>query len=65
MKSPPKILYFVAEDWAFVSHFQPMAQAATTCGLDVVIATRTHRHAELIVGQWLQARAFGEPARKP
>ena len=50
MKTPPKILYFVAEDWAFVSHFQPMAQAATTCGLDVVIATRTHRHAELIVG---------------
>ncbi len=51
MKTPPKILYFVAEDWAFVSHFQPMAQAATACGFDVVIATRVHRHAELIVGQ--------------
>jgi len=47
----PKILYFVAEDWAFVSHFRPMAQAAVACGLDVVIATRVHRHAEAIVGQ--------------
>jgi glycosyltransferase involved in cell wall biosynthesis len=51
MKTPPKILYFVAEDWAFVSHFRPMAQAATACGLDVVIATRVRQHAELIVGQ--------------
>ena len=46
-----KILYFVPEDWAFVSHFRPMAQAAGACGLDVVIATRVHRHAEAIVGQ--------------
>jgi glycosyltransferase involved in cell wall biosynthesis len=47
----PKILYFVPEDWAFVSHFQPMAQAAVACGLDVVIATRVHQHAEAIVEQ--------------
>src|ERR1700692_3487748 len=47
----PKILYFVAEDWAFVSHFRPMAQAARACGLDVVIATRVHQHAALIVSQ--------------
>lgn len=47
----PKILYFVAEDWAFVSHFRPMAQAARACGLEVVIATRVHRHAEAIVGE--------------
>jgi glycosyltransferase involved in cell wall biosynthesis len=46
----PKILYFVAEDWAFVSHFRSMAQAARACGLDVVIATRVHQHAEVIVG---------------
>ncbi len=46
-----KILYFVPEDWAFVSHFRPMAQAGGACGLDVVIATRVHRHAEAIVGQ--------------
>jgi glycosyltransferase involved in cell wall biosynthesis len=47
----PKILYFVAEDWAFVSHFRSMAQAARACDLDVVIATRVHRHAEAIVGR--------------
>jgi len=47
----PKILYFVPEDWAFVSHFRPMAQAAVECGLDVVIATRVHQHAEAIVRQ--------------
>jgi len=47
----PKILYFVAEDWAFVSHFRPMAQAAHACGLDVVIATRVHQHGEAIVGE--------------
>jgi glycosyltransferase involved in cell wall biosynthesis len=45
-----KILYFAPEDWAFVSHFRPMAQAARACGLDVVIATRVHRHAEVIRG---------------
>jgi glycosyltransferase involved in cell wall biosynthesis len=45
-----KILYFVAEDWAFVSHFRPMAQAAHACGLNVVIATRVNQHAEAITG---------------
>jgi glycosyltransferase involved in cell wall biosynthesis len=45
-----KILYFVPEDWAFVSHFRPMAQAALACGLEVVVATRVHHHAEAIVG---------------
>jgi glycosyltransferase involved in cell wall biosynthesis len=47
----PKILFFAPEDWAFVSHFQPMAQAARSCGLDVVIATRVNRHASMIVGE--------------
>jgi glycosyltransferase involved in cell wall biosynthesis len=47
----PKILYFAPEDWAFVSHFRPMAQAASACGLAVVVATRVHRHGEAIVGE--------------
>jgi glycosyltransferase involved in cell wall biosynthesis len=47
----PKILYFVAEDWAFVSHFRPMAQAARACGLEVVVATRVHQHAAAIAGE--------------
>jgi glycosyltransferase involved in cell wall biosynthesis len=45
-----KILYFAPEDWAFVSHFRPMAQAARACDLDVIVATRVHRHAEVILG---------------
>lgn len=44
----PKILYFVPEDWNFVSHFRPMAQAARACGLDVVVATRVRRHGRAI-----------------
>ncbi len=47
----PKILYFVPEDWAFVSHFRPMAQAASACGLAVVIATRVHQHGAAIMGE--------------
>jgi glycosyltransferase involved in cell wall biosynthesis len=35
-----KLLYFVTEDWFFVSHFLPMARAARECGFDVVVATR-------------------------
>jgi glycosyltransferase involved in cell wall biosynthesis len=45
----PKILYFAPEDWAFVSHFRPMAEAAVACGLEVVVATRVHRHGEAMV----------------
>jgi glycosyltransferase involved in cell wall biosynthesis len=47
----PKILYFAPEDWAFVSHFRPMAQAAHACGLQVAVATRVHRHAAAIVDE--------------
>jgi glycosyltransferase involved in cell wall biosynthesis len=47
----PRILYFVPEDWVFVSHFRTMAQAARACGLEVVVATRVHQHGEAIVGQ--------------
>jgi glycosyltransferase involved in cell wall biosynthesis len=47
----PKILYFAPEDWAFVSHFRPMAEAAGACGLEVVVATRVHRHGQAIVGE--------------
>lgn len=36
----PKLLYVVAEDWFFVSHFLPMARAGQECGFEVVIATR-------------------------
>jgi glycosyltransferase involved in cell wall biosynthesis len=35
-----KILYFVTEDWFFVSHFLPMARAARAAGMEVVVAAR-------------------------
>jgi glycosyltransferase involved in cell wall biosynthesis len=35
-----KILYFINEDWFFVSHFLPMGRVAADAGLEVVIATR-------------------------
>jgi hypothetical protein len=41
----PKILYLVTEDWFFVSHFLPMAQAARDCGLQVAVATRVRAEA--------------------
>ncbi len=42
----PKILYLVTEDWFFVSHFLPMAQAARDCGLQVVVAKRVRADCE-------------------
>ncbi len=49
----PKILYLVTEDWFFVSHFLPMAQAARDCGLQVVVATRVRAD-----GERLEAEGF-------
>jgi len=47
----PKILYLVTEDWFFVSHFLPIAQAARDCGLQVAIATRVHEDGEWLYGK--------------
>ena len=44
----PKILYFVTEDWFFVSHFLPMARTAAAMGFEVLVATRVSDHAERI-----------------
>jgi glycosyltransferase involved in cell wall biosynthesis len=41
-----KILYLVTEDWFFVSHFLPMAQAARDCGFQAVVATRVREDGE-------------------
>jgi glycosyltransferase involved in cell wall biosynthesis len=49
----PKILYLVTEDWFFVSHFLPMAQAARDCGLQVAVATRVRTD-----GERLKAEGF-------
>jgi glycosyltransferase involved in cell wall biosynthesis len=42
----PKILYLITEDWFFVSHFLPMAQAARDCGFEAVVATRVREDGE-------------------
>jgi len=39
----PKLLFFVTEDWFFVSHFLPMARAAREAGFDVAVATRVRK----------------------
>src|ERR1700731_756876 len=49
----PKILYLVTEDWFFVSHFLPMAQAARDCGLQVAVAARVRAD-----GERLKAEGF-------
>src|ERR1700733_4333808 len=49
----PKILFLVTEDWFFVSHFLPMAQAARDCGLQVAVATRVRAN-----GERLKAEGF-------
>jgi glycosyltransferase involved in cell wall biosynthesis len=46
-----KILYLITEDWFFVSHFLPMAQAARECGFDVTVATRVRADGERIKEQ--------------
>lgn len=38
--SRPKLLYFVSEDWYFISHRLPLAEAARDKGYDVVVVTR-------------------------
>jgi glycosyltransferase involved in cell wall biosynthesis len=53
----PKILYLVTEDWFFVSHFLPMAQAARDCGLQVAVATRVRDD-----GERLKAEGFSVTA---
>jgi glycosyltransferase involved in cell wall biosynthesis len=53
----PKLLYLVTEDWFFVSHFLPMAQAAQECGFDVVVATRIREDGERLAAAGLRVTA--------
>lgn len=41
---PPKLIYFVAVDWFFCSHFVDRAKAAREAGFDVVVLTAIDRH---------------------
>lgn len=42
--APPRLIYLVTEDWYFISHRLPMAQAAQRAGYEVHVATRVKRH---------------------
>jgi len=44
----PKLLYFVSEDWFFLSHFFDRAVAAREAGFDVSVVTRVAGHGEPI-----------------
>lgn len=43
-----KILFFVTEDWFVCSHWLPLIVGAKDAGFEVVVVTRTHKHAEMI-----------------
>lgn len=45
---PPKLLFFVTEDWYFCSHRLPLAIAARDAGFEVAVATRVNAHADAI-----------------
>jgi glycosyltransferase involved in cell wall biosynthesis len=47
-KSQPKLLYFATEDWFVCSHWLPQILGAKDAGFDVVVVTRTNKHAEKI-----------------
>jgi glycosyltransferase involved in cell wall biosynthesis len=47
--SHAKILFFVTEDWFVCSHWLPLIGAAKNSGLEVVVVTRTNKHAEMIL----------------
>ena len=47
----PKIVFFITEDWAFLSHRLPLARAARDAGWEVVIATHVTTKADVITGE--------------
>lgn len=51
MKSKPRILFLVTEDWYFLSHRLPLARAARDAGAEVLVATRYSTHQEEIAAE--------------
>lgn len=45
---PPKLLFFVTEDWYFCSHRLPLAEAAKARGFEVALVTRVQAHGDAI-----------------
>lgn len=46
--NPPRLLFFVSEDWYFFSHRLPLAIAAREAGYEVVLLTRVRDHGSVI-----------------
>jgi glycosyltransferase involved in cell wall biosynthesis len=54
----PRLLYVVAEDWAFLSHRLPMARAARAAGFEVHVATRVKGGAAAITDEGFMLHAI-------
>jgi glycosyltransferase involved in cell wall biosynthesis len=54
----PKLLYFVTEDWYFVSHRLKLAIAAKKAGYDVVVVCRVRNHHQQIIDAGLKLIPF-------
>src|SRR5436190_1420622 len=54
----PKILYFITEDWFFMSHFAAMARAAREQGFEVIVATRLNKDAHRIAQEGFRVIAL-------
>lgn len=48
---PPRLLYVVTEDWAFLSHRLPMARAARDAGFEIHVAARVGTGAAAIAAE--------------
>ena len=46
VRTPPKLIYLVTEDWYFWSHRLPIARAARDAGFDIVVAARERVHGD-------------------
>lgn len=53
-----RLLFFVTEDWYFVSHRLPLAVAARQAGYDVAVVTRVRQHGETIASAGLRVVPF-------
>ncbi|SCZ67222.1 glycosyltransferase family 4 protein [Thiohalomonas denitrificans] len=61
--APPKLLYFVTEDWYFCSHRLPLAVAARDAGYDVAVVTRVRDHGETIRAAGIRVIALDSERR--
>ena len=57
--SRSKILFFVTEDWFVCSHWLPLIEGAKHAGFEVVVVTRTNKHAEKIRQYGARVIPFG------